>query len=67
MLQRITANHGEYNDAFVHEFKVFYAELKDFFNAGTLTDSALPAASRLVSTRPGICMCAEPRAYRVTY
>mmetsp|Transcript_26383 Transcript_26383/g.66311 ORF Transcript_26383/g.66311 Transcript_26383/m.66311 type:complete len:950 (-) Transcript_26383:1236-4085(-) len=38
MLQRITANHGEYNDAFVHEFKVFYAELKDFFNAGTLTD-----------------------------
>lgn len=38
MLSRITRNPGEYSEAFVNEFKSFYAELKDFFNAGSLTD-----------------------------
>lgn len=38
MLGRITRNPGEYSEAFVNEFKTFYAELKDFFNAGSLTD-----------------------------
>uniref|UniRef100_A0ACD6A9N6 Uncharacterized protein n=1 Tax=Avena sativa TaxID=4498 RepID=A0ACD6A9N6_AVESA len=36
MLTRITANPGEYNGAFVEQFQIFYSELKDFFNAGSL-------------------------------
>lgn len=36
MLGRITKNPGEYNVAFVEEFKIFFKELKDFFNAGRL-------------------------------
>lgn len=39
MLTRITKNPGEYNDAFVEQFKIFYSELKDFFNAGRLSNS----------------------------
>ncbi|XP_024402326.1 phosphoglucan, water dikinase, chloroplastic [Physcomitrium patens] len=38
MLARITRNPGQYNEAFVKEFQIFYAELKDFFNAGGLTE-----------------------------
>lgn len=38
MLARVTKNPGEYNEAFVKEFRTFYAELKDFFNAGSLTE-----------------------------
>ncbi|XP_050236543.1 phosphoglucan, water dikinase, chloroplastic isoform X2 [Mercurialis annua] len=38
MLARITRNPGEYNDAFVEQFKIFHHELKDFFNAGSLTE-----------------------------
>ena len=38
MLARVTQNPGEYNEAFVKEFRTFYAELKDFFNAGSLTE-----------------------------
>ncbi|XP_043719227.1 phosphoglucan, water dikinase, chloroplastic-like [Telopea speciosissima] len=38
MLARITRNPGEYNDAFVEQFKIFYYELKDFFNAGSLAE-----------------------------
>lgn len=33
----LSANPGEYNDAFAAEFKVFVAELRDFFNAAGLT------------------------------
>ena len=36
MLGRITKKPGEYNAAFVEEFKTFFRELKDFFNAGRL-------------------------------
>lgn len=36
MLTRITKNPGEYSQAFVEQFKIFYRELKDFFNAGRL-------------------------------
>jgi phosphoglucan,water dikinase len=35
MLARITAKPGEYNESFVNEFRIFHAELKDFFNART--------------------------------
>lgn len=42
MLTRITKNPGEYNDAFVEQFKIFYSELKDFFNAGRLSNSLFP-------------------------
>ncbi|XP_074574253.1 phosphoglucan, water dikinase, chloroplastic [Curcuma longa] len=38
MLARITQTPGEYSDAFVEQFKIFYNELKDFFNAGSLTE-----------------------------
>ncbi|KAE8022924.1 hypothetical protein FH972_008685 [Carpinus fangiana] len=38
MLARITKNPGEYNEAFVEQFKIFHHELKDFFNAGSLTE-----------------------------
>ncbi|XP_052189149.1 phosphoglucan, water dikinase, chloroplastic isoform X2 [Diospyros lotus] len=38
MLARITNNPGEYSEAFVEQFKIFYHELKDFFNAGSLAE-----------------------------
>uniref|UniRef100_A0A7N2LWV0 CBM20 domain-containing protein n=1 Tax=Quercus lobata TaxID=97700 RepID=A0A7N2LWV0_QUELO len=38
MLARITQNPGEYNEAFVEQFKIFHKELKDFFNAGSLAE-----------------------------
>ncbi|XP_062164628.1 phosphoglucan, water dikinase, chloroplastic isoform X1 [Alnus glutinosa] len=38
MLARITKNPGEYSGAFVEQFKIFHHELKDFFNAGSLTE-----------------------------
>ncbi|CAN1346657.1 Phosphoglucan, water dikinase, chloroplastic [Linum perenne] len=38
MLARITKNPGEYNGAFVEQFKIFHQELKDFFNAGSLSE-----------------------------
>ncbi|TYK17008.1 phosphoglucan [Cucumis melo var. makuwa] len=38
MLTRITKNPGEYSEAFVEQFKIFYQELKDFFNAGSLAE-----------------------------
>ena len=34
MLARITRNPGEYSESFIEQFKIFYGELKDFFNAG---------------------------------
>eukprot|EP00878_Enallax_costatus_P003846 GHUV01004062.1.p1 GENE.GHUV01004062.1~~GHUV01004062.1.p1 ORF type:complete len:1053 (+),score=249.89 GHUV01004062.1:1558-4716(+) len=37
MLARVTAAPGQYPDAFVNEFKVFIAELRDFFNAAGFT------------------------------
>ncbi|KAJ6814220.1 phosphoglucan, water dikinase, chloroplastic-like [Iris pallida] len=38
MLARITKTPGEYSQAFVEQFKIFHHELKDFFNAGSLTE-----------------------------
>lgn len=38
MLARVTKNPGEYSAAFVEQFKIFFNELKDFFNAGSLTE-----------------------------
>ncbi|TVU50595.1 hypothetical protein EJB05_01972 [Eragrostis curvula] len=38
MLARITKTPGEYSEAFVEQFKIFYGELKDFFNAGSLLE-----------------------------
>lgn len=38
MLARITKSPGEYNEAFVEQFKIFHHELKDFFNAGSLAE-----------------------------
>ncbi|KAL4419085.1 hypothetical protein ABPG77_010024, partial [Micractinium sp. CCAP 211/92] len=47
MLARVTAVPGEYPEAFVQEFRTFTAELRDFFNAGSLADM-------LDSVRPGL-------------
>ncbi|KAK6266128.1 hypothetical protein QUC31_016965 [Theobroma cacao] len=38
MLARVTKNPGEYSEPFVEQFKIFHQELKDFFNAGSLTE-----------------------------
>ncbi|KAJ4818910.1 hypothetical protein LUZ62_031476 [Rhynchospora pubera] len=38
MLSRITKNPGEYSENFIEQFKIFYTELKDFFNAGSLVE-----------------------------
>lgn len=46
MLGRITAHGTNYSEAFVHEFRVFTDELRDFFNAGSLVqilDGVRPA------------------------
>lgn len=65
MLTRITKNPGEYNEAFVEQFKIFYGELKDFFNAGSLfeqlesikeslSESGLEALSSFVKTKKSL-------------
>ncbi|VVB15179.1 unnamed protein product [Arabis nemorensis] len=38
MLERITEIPGKYSGDFVEQFKIFHNELKDFFNAGSLTE-----------------------------
>lgn len=38
LLSRVNQKPGEYSEVFVEELKFFYTELKDFFNAGSLTE-----------------------------
>lgn len=38
LLGRVTKNPGEYSESFVEQLKIFFNELKDFFNAGSLTE-----------------------------
>lgn len=38
MLAKITKTPGQYSEAFIEQFKIFYHELKDFFNAGSLAE-----------------------------
>lgn len=38
MLAKITKSLGEYSEAFIEQFQIFHHELKDFFNAGSLTE-----------------------------
>jgi hypothetical protein len=49
MLARITAQPGQFNAAFVDEFKVFTRELRDFFNAAgaRVVRTVLPIGSSL--------------------
>lgn len=65
MLARITKTPGEYNEAFVEQFKIFYSELKDFFNAGSLleqlesieqslNESGLEALSSFLKTKKNL-------------
>nr|CAB3448638.1 unnamed protein product [Digitaria exilis] len=65
MLARITKTPGEYSEAFVEQFKIFYSELKDFFNAGSLleqvesikeslSESASEALSSFVKTKKNL-------------
>lgn len=65
MLARITKTPGEYSEAFVEQFKIFYSELKDFFNAGSLfeqlesikeslNESGLEVLSSFVKTKKSL-------------
>ena len=45
ILELITGPTANYSAAFVHEFQIFYGELQDFFNAGSL-ESRLAALAR---------------------
>ncbi|WVZ92117.1 hypothetical protein U9M48_038206, partial [Paspalum notatum var. saurae] len=65
MLSRITMTPGEYSEAFVDQFKIFYSELKDFFNAASLLEqvesikesldeSGLEALSSFVKTKKNL-------------
>ncbi|KAK8933206.1 hypothetical protein KSP39_PZI015865 [Platanthera zijinensis] len=38
MLAKITKTPGQYSQSFVEQFTIFHRELKDFFNAGSLTE-----------------------------
>ena len=38
VLKRITAPGADYSHAFVEQFRLFTAELRDFFNAGSFAD-----------------------------
>lgn len=41
LLARVTATPGEYSQGFLDQLKLFVAELKEFFNAGSLSDLLL--------------------------
>lgn len=47
MLARVTKNPGQYSGAFVEQLQIFYAELKDFFNAGRLVAHFVRQATRM--------------------
>ncbi|XP_024534041.1 phosphoglucan, water dikinase, chloroplastic isoform X1 [Selaginella moellendorffii] len=47
LLARVTKTPGEYSAAFVEQLKIFHGELKDFFNASSLTE-------RLDGLRPSL-------------
>ena len=38
MLERVTAPGADFSGDFVEQFRLFTAELRDFFNAGSLAD-----------------------------
>ncbi len=59
VLKRITAPGTDYSHAFVEEFKVFTAELRDFFNAGSFADmlGALRDSLDESATRVGHHLC----------
>ncbi|KAH7682974.1 phosphoglucan water dikinase protein [Dioscorea alata] len=41
MLAKITKTPGQYSEAFIEQFEIFHQELKDFFNAGSLTEQLI--------------------------
>ncbi|KAJ0988966.1 hypothetical protein J5N97_007322 [Dioscorea zingiberensis] len=41
MLAKITKTPGQYSEAFIEQFKIFHQELKDFFNAGSVTEQLI--------------------------
>ena len=65
VLKRITAPGADYSGAFVEEFKVFTAELRDFFNAGSFADmlGALRESLDDSATQVHLALlCTHPRA-----
>lgn len=73
MLKRITARPGEYNQAFVDEFKIFMKELREFFNAsaleeliektkGSLDDAHASALAQLTAAKSRVESASQPGA-----
>lgn len=61
MLRRITRNPGEYNEDFVSEFKIFFEELKDFFNANSLAErDNLYSPPHICTLNPSCYDCFTP-------
>lgn len=56
VLQRITAPGTDYSGAFVQEFKVFTAELRDFFNAGSFADMLAALRESLDESANQVCL-----------
>lgn len=67
VLKRITAPGTDYSHAFVEEFKVFTAELRDFFNAGSFADmlGALRDSLDESATQVGCHLCLVKMAVSV--
>ncbi|KAK4490089.1 hypothetical protein RD792_000745 [Penstemon davidsonii] len=65
MLARITKNPGEYNEAFVEQFKIFHRELKDFFNAGSLEEQLESIRESLDQRSEALSLFIESKKWRL--
>lgn len=54
MLAKITKTPGQYSEAFIEQFKIFFNELKDFFNAGSLTEQLESVRESLDDQKLGV-------------
>ena len=67
VLKRITAPGADYSGAFVEEFKVFTAELRDFFNAGSFADMLAGLRESLDDSATQVCLPLALSAQAVLY
>ena len=56
VLKRITAPGTDYSGAFVEEFMIFTAELRDFFNAGSFADMLAALRESLDDSATQVCI-----------
>ena len=54
MLAKVTAKPGEFPEAFIQEMRTFYLELREFFNAGGLSDVLGSITSTLDDASKGV-------------